>query len=257
MTVLAEVTRFTTLAGVTARTTLSSKKGAVTWIVALLPLYVVGALAALGREVDLLLYQNLVVPLFLNVVLIVIALVHGSRLFKEEVDDNTLVYLTTRRISKASLVAYKFLGYYASALLVLLLPLVASFAIAQGTVGSSSGEDWATLWALMGMGAVGAAAFGGLFLLMGLVLKRPLVIGLLYGFFWESIAQNFPGDVPLLSISHYLRSMGRHLVSVGPLGDYVTSLDFLWATAIPLLVALGALVLAWVTFLTREIASRE
>lgn len=253
----AEITRFTTLAGITARTTLSSRKGAVTWFVALIPLYIIGGLVAFGQPVDILLYQEIVVPLFLSVILIIIALVHGSRLFKEEIDDNTLVYLTTRRISKASIVAFKFLGYYGSTLVILLPPLALSFFIAQGSVGAPLEQDLAVLWALFAMGAVGSAAFGGLFMMMGLLLKRPLVLGLLYGFFWESIALGLPGDVPLLSISHYLRSIGSHLVSVGLLFRYATGLDLFWATLIPLLVGFTSLILTYVAFLSREVASRE
>ncbi len=253
----AEVNRFTTLAGLTARTTLSSRKGAVTWIVALLPLYVIGGLVAYGQEVNIILYQSIAVPLFLQIVLIVTALVHGSRLLKEEVDDNTFVYLTTRRISKASIVAYKFIGYYGSALVILIPPMVASYLLAVSSVGVPVEQDIDVLWALMGMAAVGAAAYGGLFLMMGFLLKRPLVAGLLYGFFWESFALQLPGDVPLISISHYLWSIGSNLGVVGLLGGYATDLDLLWSILIPLLVGLGAALLTYLLLLAKEVTSKE
>lgn len=253
----AEVGRFTTLVGLTARTTLSSRKGAVTWIVALLPLYVIGGLLAYGSQVTIEEYQEIVVPLFINIVLIVTALIHGSRLLKEEVDDNTLVYLTTRRISKASLVAYKFIGYYASSLLILLPPLIISYLLVVSSAGTPIGQDAPVLWALMSMGAVGSAAYGGLFLMMGFVLKRPLFVGLLYGFLWESIALQLPGDVPLISISHYLWSIGSNLVEVGMLSQYRTSLDLLWSVLIPLLICLGAIIITYILVLTREVSSRE
>ncbi len=257
MNVFAEAGRFTTLAGITARTTLSSRKGAVTWIVALLPLYVIGGLLASGRTVDIRQYQDIVVPLFLNVVLIVTALVHGSRLLKDEVDDNTLVYLTTRKISKASLVAYKFIGYYASSLLILIPPLVVSYFLAVSSVGTSAGEDASVLWALLTMVAVGSAGYGGLFFMMGFLLKRPLMVGLLYGFLWESIALQLPGDVPLISVSHYLRSVGANLVEIGVLGQYLTRIDLLWSILIPLLIGLVAVILTYLLLLSKEVSTRE
>lgn len=254
---MAEVGRFATLAGLTAKTTLSSRKGAVTWVVALLPLYIVGGLVAYGREVDVLLYQTIVVPLFLQVVLIVTALVHGSRLFREEVEDNTLVYLTTRRISKASLVAYKFLGYYGSVVLIVTPPLIASYFLALSNAGIPVEEDIEVLWSLMAMAAIGSAAYGGLFLLMGLVLKRPLTVGLLYGFLWESVAVSLPGDVPLLSISHYLWSVGKNLAEFGILAQYRTGLDLTWSVLTPLLVALVSVLLTYLLLIGREVTSKD
>ena len=255
---LAELGRFTTLAGLTARTTLSSRKGAVTWVVALLPLYVVGGLAASGREVNILLFQTLVVPLLLQVVLIIIALVHASRLLREEIEDNTLPYLTTRRISKASLVAYKFIGYYGSALLVVIPPLVVSYVIALATTGTAFGADLAVLGALVAMSAVGALAYGGLFLLLGFSpLKRPLVLGLLYGFIWEPVMIGLPGNVPLLSVSHYLWSIGSHIVTIGILGQYPTSLDAFQAAMVPIAIGLAAIALVYFLFLTREVKSKD
>lgn len=254
----AEVGRFTTLAWLTARTTLSSRKGAVTWVVALLPLYVIGGLVLAGREVDILFFQNIVVPLLLQVVLIVTALIAASRLFREEVEDNTLPYLTTRKISKASLVAYKFLGYYGSALLIVIPPLLVSYALAFPPTGSAFGANLDVLGSLVSMSAVGLLAYGGLFLLLGFSpLKRPLVLGLLYGFLWEPIMIQLPGNVPLLSISHYLWSIGRNLVSVGILSFYPTNLDAFQAFLVPIGVGIAAITLVWVLFVTREVKSKD
>lgn len=248
--------RFTTLAGLTAKTTLSSRKGAVTWVVALLPLYVIGGVIAAGRQVDIELFQILILAL-LSLVLVVTALVHGSRLFREELEDNTLAYLTTRGISKASLVAYKFLGYYGSALLIVTLPIVATYFLAASSTGVPAAENIEVLGAFMAMAAVGIAAFGGLFLLIGFALKRALMAGLLYGFLWETILPILPGNVPLLSITHYLRSIGKNLVSTGILSQWITTLDLFTAVLVPLLVAAAAVGLTYILLITREIKSKD
>ncbi len=248
--------RFTTLAGLTAKTTLSSRKGAVTWVVALLPLYVIGGVIAAGRQVDIELFQILILAL-LSLVLVVTALVHGSRLFREELEDNTLAYLTTRGISKASLVAYKFLGYYGSALLIVTLPIVATYFLAAASTGVPAAENIEVLGAFVAMAAVGIAAFGGLFLLIGFALKRALMAGLLYGFLWETILPILPGNVPLLSITHYLRSIGKNLVSTGILSQWITTLDLFTAVLVPLLIAAAAVGLTYVLLITREIKSKD
>ncbi len=253
---MAEWGRFTTLAGLTAKTTLSSRKGAVTWAVALLPLYVIGGVIAAGQEVDIELFQLIMVVL-LSVVLVVTALVHGSRLFREELEDNTLAYLTTRKISKASLVAYKFLGYYGSALLIVILPILASYVLAVASSGGSLGENIEVLGAFVAMAAVGLAAFGGLFMLMGFALKRALFAGLVYGFLWENLIPQLPGNVPLLSVTHDLLSIGKNLVSTGFLAEWVTTLDLFTSVLVPLLVAAAAVFLTSLLFTTREVKSKD
>ena len=41
--------------------------------------------------------------------------------------------------------------------------------------------------------ALGLAAYGALFALVGAVLKRPLVVGLVFAFGWEQVALLMPG----------------------------------------------------------------
>lgn len=260
---MAEWGRFTTLVGLTAKTTLSSRKGAVTWAVALLPLYVIGGIIAAGFEItkqdylDIMMGPPPTVTGLITIVLVVVALVHGSRLFREELEDNTLAYLTTRRISKASLVAYKFLGYYASALLIIALPIIASYALAFSAAGLSLAENAEVLASFLVMPAIGIAAFGGIFLLFGYALKQALMAGLLYGFLWESVIPILPGSVPLLSINHYLRTVAQHTMDVAFVPGGVTLPEPFTSVLVPLLVAAAAVVLTYMLLITREIRSKD
>ena len=45
----------------------------------------------------------------------------------------------------------------------------------------------------LGLLAIGLAAYGALFALVGTVLKRPLVVGLVFAFGWEQVALVMPG----------------------------------------------------------------
>lgn len=259
----AEWGRFTTLAGLTAKTTLSSRKGAVTWAVALLPLYVIGGVLAAGVEITKQDYLNIMmgppptVTGLLTVVLVVVALVHGSRLFREELEDNTLAYLITRRISKASLVGYKFLGYYASALLIIALPMIASYVLAFSAAGLPLAENVEVLASFLSMAAIGIAAFGGIFLVLGFALRQALMAGLLYGFLWESVIPILPGNVPLLSINHYLRSAAQHIMGVVFVPGGVTLPEPFVSVLVPLLVSAATVVLTYILLITREIKTKD
>src|SRR6266566_10152383 len=68
------------------------------------------------------LFQLLMIPLFLQVVLIFVTLVNATTLIREEIDDNTLPYLLTRPISKAAVVMYKYIGYLGTVLVLLVPP---------------------------------------------------------------------------------------------------------------------------------------
>lgn len=42
---------------------------------------------------------------------------------------------------------------------------------------------------------------------------------------WESIVGSIPGQVPKLSVIHYLRSILKEMISVGPLANYSTDVS--------------------------------
>jgi hypothetical protein len=61
----------------------------------------------------------------------------------------------------------------------------------------------------MGVVALALLAYGALFALLGVVLKRPMIPGLLFVFVWELVA-NLPGYLPRFTLTAYLRSLVRH-----------------------------------------------
>jgi hypothetical protein len=53
----------------------------------------------------------------------------------------------------------------------------------------------------------GTIAFAALFHLLGAIFRRPVVVGLVYVFFYEALVAVLPGSLKLLSLSFYARSM--------------------------------------------------
>jgi len=69
----------------------------------------------------------------------------------------------------------------------------------------------------LGILAVGLASYGALFALIGAVLKRPLVIGLVFAFGWEKMALLMPGYLKRFTLAHYVQSLVPHAMpSDGP-----------------------------------------
>jgi ABC-type transport system involved in multi-copper enzyme maturation permease subunit len=56
---------------------------------------------------------------------------------------------------------------------------------------------------------MGVLAYGAFFTLVGVLLRRPVIPGLLFLYVWELLA-HLPGYLPRLTISAYLRSLVSH-----------------------------------------------
>src|SRR3990170_3478522 len=186
-----ELGKASVMFAMTLRYLLSTRRGIATAALAAVPLLLAGSLAVARVETfDILLFQILMVPLFLQVVLIFVTLVSATALIREEIEDNTLPYLLTRPVSKPAIALYKYTGY--------------------------------------------------------------LVVGLLFGFLWESVVGSIPGDVPRLSIIHYLRSILKDMIDVGPLAGYPTDVSAAAAAAILIAFTVAALILTMVAFQQSE-----
>ena len=55
--------------------------------------------------------------------------------------------------------------------------------------------------------AVGTVAFSALFHLIGAIFRRPVVVGLVYVFFFEALVAALPGSLKLLSLTFYTRCL--------------------------------------------------
>src|SRR6266581_1146840 len=87
------------------------------------------------------LFQRLMIPLFLQVVLIFVTLVNATTLIREEIEDNTLPFLLTRPISKPALVAYKYIGYLVAVLVVLIPPIILAYGVTEAYGGLGFAAD--------------------------------------------------------------------------------------------------------------------
>ncbi len=61
----------------------------------------------------------------------------------------------------------------------------------------------------LGAIALTLVVYGAFFTLMGVLLRRPMIPGLLFLFVWELIA-NLPGYLPRFTLSAWVRSLIRH-----------------------------------------------
>jgi len=187
---------------------------------------IVAAIASAGFSgIDLLgAAETLFSALFLPVVVLLVCLVQGVSLFRTELEDDTLLYPLKRTVPRPSLVAGKYLGFLGTTLLALLPSAVVGTAIAVAFgVGPTVATDG--LWeAVVLLTILGVVAYGAAFLLLGLVTRSALVIGLVYGFLWETFVSLIPGPIQRYTLVYYLRGVGSQLVPSGGLGRSASTL---------------------------------
>ncbi|WP_171470080.1 ABC transporter permease [Frigoriglobus tundricola] len=137
---------------------------------------------------------------FMGFVLPLFTLSYASGAFGTDRESRSLVWLMTRPIPRSAIYLAKFLGTLPWCLAFGLGGFVA-VCLAGGPVGH---EALARYWPAA---TVATLAFAALFHLVGALFQRPVVVGLVYVFFFEAVVAALPGSLKLLSLTFYARSL--------------------------------------------------
>ena len=135
------------------------------------------------------------VALGLAVVLPVTALIVGTGVLGSEIDDGTIVHILTKPLPRSEIILAKLGVAVGVTAVTAAVPLFIAGALAGSTrlgVGLAVGA------------VVGAAAYTGLFLLLSLLTKRPVLLGLVYILVWEGLLGRFVSGTRVLSIEQYV-----------------------------------------------------
>jgi ABC-2 type transport system permease protein len=146
--------------------------------------------------------------LFLRFIVPVLGVFYGTSLIADEIEDKTITYLFTRPIRRSAVLVGKYIAYLVCTTLVVLpgVMLVYFLIVPFGQIAAS----FMLLLIDLGLLALGLAAYGGLFALVGTTLKRPLVAGLVFAFGWEQFALIMPGYVRRFTLMYYIQSLVPH-----------------------------------------------
>lgn len=160
-----------------------------------------GALITAGEifsKAMLIVYIQLLVP--------ILALLFGTSVVNEEIDNKTLVYLTVSPVPKPAVIIGKFFAYIVMSAIILDSGLFLCFiTINLDHLGEISYlKEFLTFF---GVGALALISYCSFFTLLGTLHKKSLIWGLLFIFGWESIVQYFPGVTQKFTLIHYIKSL--------------------------------------------------
>lgn len=154
---------------------------------------------------------HLGVLVVLQVVVPLLALIVGSAVVAEEVEDRTITFLFTRPFPRAALL----FGRWLAALVFVTVALSGSVALLFVAAAGGRGEPLGFAFVLPLFEAVlfAGAVYSALFAAAGVFFRHPILVGLGYAFAVEGFLANLPGANSLWTVQHHARSW---LVARGP-----------------------------------------
>jgi hypothetical protein len=164
--------------------------------------------------------------LYLRFVVPVLGAFYGTSLISDEVEDMTITYLFTRPVPRGAIIIGKYLAYLVCTGLVVLPSVTAVYLLITPIAGGSIGATFPQLLTDLGLLALGLAVYGAVFALIGALVPRPLVAGLMLVFGWEQVALLVPGYLRRFTVAHYLQSLVPHSM---PQDDTVTAIQSLFS----------------------------
>lgn len=198
-----------------------AKKTRVFVLLALFPIAV--AVLVKAREVSLgatrgemmAVFTDILMALYLQFLVVILAVFYGTSIASEETENRTLPFLTTRPVSKPAVVLGKYAAYTVLTSAIVLISLACAYFILNSrTLGQASTYTGFLRYA--GVLALALAAYTAFFAFLGTVVRRSIFLGLIFGYGWETVISYFPGSTQKFSILHYLKS----LLPVAPRGRF-------------------------------------
>ncbi len=186
-----------------------SQKLKVFFLLSLLPvaLAIVVRMTFMRRSSEVMsVFQEILMVYFLQFLIIILTLFYGTSVCSEEIEGKTLPYLTTRPLTKSGIIIGKFAAYTALSAVMVIVSLVASYLIMSfQRLGEAA--TYGALLRYTGVLILGLMAYTAMFTFLGTFLKKSILIGLVFGFGWETAIQYFPGSTQRFSVVHYLKSL--------------------------------------------------
>ena len=171
--------------------------------------------------------------LVVRIILPLIALVFGTAALGSELEDGTAVHLLTKPISRTTIVLAKVaVAGTLTALLVVPSTVIAAILMAH------PGANLAIVTTSLGAGVLaGSYLYAAVFVALGVITSRGLILGLGYALIWEGLLAGLLPGTQVFSIREYVRGI---VFAVSPsVIDSIVGPAALLYTAIVLVAALA------------------
>jgi ABC-2 type transport system permease protein len=151
-------------------------------------------------------FAKVMLSLYFQLLIPVLALFFGTSIVNDELDNKTLVYLTTVPVPRRAVL----LGKYLAAVLLAALLVAGGFLLcflAAALTRLGDGAAWEELGLFLGTSLLALLCYSTLFTALGAFMKKSILLGLFFVFGWESVVQYFPGVTQKFTIIHWVKSL--------------------------------------------------
>jgi ABC-2 type transport system permease protein len=144
--------------------------------------------------------------LYFQLLIPVLALFFGTSIVNDELDNKTLVYLTTVPVPRRKVLLGKYLAAFLLAALLVAVGFLLCF-LAASLTRLGDGAAWEELGLFLGTSLLALFCYSALFTALGAFMKKSILLGLFFVFGWESVVQYFPGVTQKFTIIHWVKSL--------------------------------------------------
>jgi len=201
-------------------------------------------------------YEGTAFTSFLQFLVPLIPLFLGTAAINDEIEEKTIMFLFLRPVPKFIVVLAKTVSVMLSSAVILGGTLALVFAIcASAEDAAMIPGDLPVLLKDIGVFALASLAYGGLFLLFGVLFRKPHIWGLIYIFAWDMYAAYLPGNAGIMNIKHFVTSIYPHeAYDDSPLAMLAYHDPASITTGIVVLICVGLICsfLAFLTFQARD-----
>jgi hypothetical protein len=145
-------------------------------------------------------YLDILSQLHIRILLPLIGLFYAAGVISDEKEKGNLVYVLTRPVSRPLIPVLKFVSSFLVAAVAVVIGILATFFLLLGTPE----KDIGFLTTPLLISLISLFVYGSFFILVGVLVERPYLIGLGWVIGWETIAGNFVPWVRNMTLSHHL-----------------------------------------------------
>jgi ABC-2 type transport system permease protein len=151
-------------------------------------------------------FAKVMLSLYFQLLIPVLALFFGTSIVNDELDNKTLVYLTTVPVARRKVLLGKYLAAVLLAGLLVAVGFLLCF-LAASLTRLGDGAAWEELGLFLGTSLLALFCYSTLFTALGAFMKKSILLGLFFVFGWESVVQYFPGVTQKFTIIHWVKSL--------------------------------------------------
>lgn len=158
------------------------------------------------REKGHLMFVNISSALYFMFIIPILTLLYSASAVRDDIDNKTLTYILSRPLSKVEILLAEFKAYFSAAWVIVTLSVTVTFFIFVSKDGNAFAHI-GYLGTFILTATLAILFYGALFFLMSVISSHPIIIGLVYAFFWENFVSHLLSQINRFTLTYHVQSI--------------------------------------------------